>query len=144
MSNFGGPVVLPPAALPAAPAAQVAERTVLQIEDNPANRALVQGIVAMRPRWRLLSAGLPGEGLALAAAQPPDLILLDLHLPEMDGFEVLRRLRADPRTRAIPVVAVSAHAMGADLARGRAAGFDDYLTKPLDVGALLALLDERT
>lgn len=115
----------------------------LQIEDNPANRLLVEGIVAMRPRWRLLSAGLPGEGLALAASQRPDLILLDLHLPEMDGWEVLRRLRADPCTRHIPVVAVSASAMSDDVARGHAAGFEEYLIKPLDIGRLLALLDAQ-
>lgn len=145
---------LPPAIAPerAAPQAQApsagntppaADRTVLQIEDNPSNRLLVEGIVAMRPRWRLHSAGLPGEGLALALSMHPHLILLDLHLPDMDGWEVLRRLRADPRTQDIPVVAVSANAMTADLARGRAAGFADYLTKPLDIGRLLALLDAQ-
>jgi len=120
---------------------QAADRVVLQIEDNPSNRLLVQGIVAMRPRWRLLNAGLPSEGLALALAEQPQLILLDLHLPEMDGWAVLRQLRADARTRGIPVVAVSASAMAADLARGQAEGFNDYLTKPLDIARLLAVLD---
>ena len=128
----------------AAPVPEVADRTVLQIEDNPANRLLVEGIVAMRPRWQLHSAGLPGDGLSLAASLRPNLILLDLHLPEMDGWEVLRRLRADPGTRDIPVVAVSASAMAADLARGRDAGLADYLTKPLDIARLLALLDGLT
>ncbi len=125
---------------PTAPAV-VADRVVLQIEDNPSNRALVEGVVAMRPRWRLHSAALPGEGLALAEALQPQLILLDIHLPDMDGWEVLRRLRAHPRTRDIPVVAVSASAMAADVARGREAGFTDYLTKPLPLQRLLALLD---
>lgn len=124
-----------------APLPVAADRIVLQIEDNPSNRTLVEEIVALRPRWRLYSAALPAEGLALAQSLRPDLVLLDLHLPDIDGWEVLRRLRADPATRALPVVAVSASAMHADLERGRAAGFADYLTKPLDLQRLLALLD---
>ena len=116
---------------------------VLCIEDNPVNMLLVEGIVALRPRLRLLRAATPGRGLALARTQRPRLILLDIHLPEMDGFEVMRRLREDAATRDIPVVAVSASAMPADIARGRAAGVDDYLTKPLEVERLLQLLAER-
>ncbi len=129
--------------LGAGQAAGAADRVLLQIEDNPSNRALVEGIVALRPRWRLHSAALPGEGLALAKTLHPDLILLDLHLPDMDGWEVLRRLRADPVTRAIPVVALSASAMSADIERGRVAGFSAYLTKPLELQRLLALLDAQ-
>jgi CheY-like chemotaxis protein len=129
----------PPAAVPEA----TPDRVVLQIEDNPSNRALVEGMVAMRPRWRLHSAALPTEGLALAESLQPHLILLDIHLPEMDGWEVMRRLRANPRTRGIPVVAVSANAMAEDLARGAEAGFADYLTKPLALQRLLALLDAQ-
>jgi PAS domain S-box-containing protein len=114
---------------------------VLCIEDNPANLLLIEGIVAMRPRWRLLSAVSPALGLELARAHRPRLILLDIHLPEMDGWAVMRVLREDPDTRDIPVVAVSANAMRGDLERGRAAGFADYLTKPLDVARMLDVLD---
>lgn len=85
----------------------------------------------------------PSRGLELARLRQPRLILLDIHLPEMDGWAVFRVLREDPATRSIPVVAVSAHAMPADLARGRAAGFADYLTKPLQLDSLLALLDRH-
>lgn len=115
----------------------------LCIEDNPVNLALVEHIVALRPQWSLLMATSPSRGLELARLRQPRLILLDIHLPEMDGWAVFRVLREDPATRSIPVVAVSAHAMPADLARGRAAGFADYLTKPLQLDSLLALLDRH-
>ncbi len=85
-----------------------------------------------------LHAAHPAEGLALARERQPDLILLDIQLPDMDGFEVLRHLRADPRTRATPAIAVSAGAMAADVRTGLAAGFADYLTKPLEITSLLA------
>jgi PAS domain S-box-containing protein len=114
---------------------------VLYIEDNPANLRLVERILALRAGIRLLGASAPGLGLELAAAHRPALILLDINLPEMDGFEVLRRLRANPATREIPVLAISANAMPDDLTRGQAAGFVDYLTKPLDVGVFLTAVD---
>jgi len=114
---------------------------VLYIEDNPANLRLVERILALRAGIRLLAASAPGLGLELAAAHRPALILLDINLPEMDGFEVMRRLRESPVTRDIPVLAISANAMPEDLARGKAAGFVDYLTKPLDVNVFLAAID---
>jgi PAS domain S-box-containing protein len=137
----------PAPALPEAPAPPDTspvpdlQHELLCIEDNPVNLMLVQHIVALRPQWRLISAASPTQGLELARSRQPRLILLDIHLPEMYGWEVLRVLRADPATRDIPVVAVSAHAMPADLARGRAAGFADYLTKPLALDRVLAVLD---
>jgi CheY-like chemotaxis protein len=76
----------------------------------------------------------------MACAQRPDLILLDIQLPGIDGYEVLRRLRADEATHDIPVIAISANALRADIERGRAAGFDDYLTKPIDQRALVETL----
>ncbi|MBX3636729.1 MAG: PAS domain S-box protein [Rubrivivax sp.] len=130
-------------ALAGAPPAMTSDRCVLYIEDNPSNLRLVEDIVAMRPRWRLCAADTPAAGLTLARTLRPDLVLLDIHLPEMDGFAVLRALREDPALRGTPVVAVSANAMPSDLARGEAAGFDDYLTKPLVVARLLALLDRH-
>ncbi|MBL8352024.1 MAG: PAS domain S-box protein [Burkholderiaceae bacterium] len=114
---------------------------VVCIEDNPANLRLVEGIFALRPAMRLHTAMSAHDGLELVRQRRPALVLLDINLPEMDGYEVMACLREDPLTRPIPVVAVSANAMPADLARARAAGFAEYLTKPLQVDRLLALLD---
>ena len=80
----------------------------------------------------------PLQGLNHAFKHPPDLILLDIQLPGIDGYEVLRRLRADPRTRHIPVLAVSANAMPTDVDTGQTAGFDAYLTKLVELEELLA------
>jgi CheY-like chemotaxis protein len=80
-------------------------------------------------------------GLDLARSHRPDLLLLDIHMPDLDGFQVLSRLRADPATRAIPVVAVTAQAMVDDVKRVMAAGFDAYLPKPLDLGSFDALIE---
>ena len=114
--------------------------SVLYIEDNPVNVLLMEAMLAQQTRLRLISAELPEAGLQLARAQRPDLILLDIQLPGIDGYEVLRRLRGDAGTRDIPVVAISANAMQADIERGLAAGFDDYLTKPIDQSVLVAAL----
>jgi CheY-like chemotaxis protein len=91
---------------------------------------------------RLLTAMQGSLGLELAREHRPDLILLDMHLPDLMGDEVLRRLQAEPRTRAIPVVVLSADAVPAHIARTRAAGAAAYLTKPLDVKQFLATLEE--
>jgi CheY-like chemotaxis protein len=124
---------------PDAPLAE-ATGTVLYIEDNPVNVLLMEAMLAQTTRLHLLSAELPEDGLKMAVAHRPDLILLDIQLPGIDGYEVLRRLRAADETRDIPVIAVSANAMRSDLERGRAAGFDDYLTKPIDHPLLMAAL----
>jgi PAS domain S-box-containing protein len=115
---------------------------ILCIEDNPANLRLVERFLARRDDIRLLTAATPTLGLKLARSQHPALILLDINLPEMDGYEVMDRLRQDPVTRDIPVVAISANAMPDDLARGRSAGFKDYLTKPLSLENLLRTVNE--
>jgi PAS domain S-box-containing protein len=114
--------------------------TVLYIEDNPVNVLLMEAMLGQQTQLRLISADLPEPGLELAREQRPDLVLLDIQLPGIDGFEVLRRLRADEVTRSMPVVAVSANAMPDDIERGLAAGFDAYLTKPIDQGLLVATL----
>ena len=114
--------------------------TVLYIEDNPVNLLLMEAMLAQQTQLQLLSAALPEDGLQMAEARRPDLILLDIHLPGVDGYEVLRRLKAGDATRHIPVIALSASAMHADVERGRAAGFDDYLGKPIDQRLLLAAL----
>jgi len=113
----------------------------LCIEDNPANLRLVERILRERPNLRLLTANAPSLGLELAQAHRPALILLDINLPDMDGYAVMLRLRENPATRDIPVLAISANAMPDDLARGKSAGFIDYLTKPLDVSVFLAAID---
>jgi len=127
------------AAVPAAPAG--APRTLLYVEDNPANLRLVQEIVRFRPDLRLLSAPDGPAGLALARTERPDVVLMDLNLPGMGGFEVLERLRADPAGAAIPVIALSANAMAHDVERGLAAGFDHYLTKPIDIDKFNEAID---
>ena len=112
-------------------------RTVLYIEDNPVNAMLMTAVLQTLPGVRTLHADTPERGLALAASERPDLVLLDIQLPGMDGFEVLARLRAQPQTAGLLVMAVTANAMPQDQARGRAAGFAAYLTKPLDMPVLL-------
>lgn len=119
----------------------VREHTVLYVEDNPANLKLVAQLLEKRLKVELLSAHSAKLGLDLAFAHKPDLILLDINLPGMDGYEVLKRLREEEATRHIPVVAVTANAMPRDIERGKAAGFDDYLTKPLDVVRFVALVE---
>jgi CheY-like chemotaxis protein len=121
---------------PAAAPAGVARR-VLYIEDNRVNQIVVESMLAQLPRVTVALASDPADGLRQAFEQPPDLVLLDIQLPGMSGFEVLQQLRQHPATRAVPVVAVSANAMPEDLARAREAGFDDYVTKPLDLDVLL-------
>jgi PAS domain S-box-containing protein len=117
------------------------EATLLYVEDNLANLSLVETILLSRPGWRTVPA-LQGQlGVELAREHVPDLVLLDLHLPDIPGDEVLRRLRADRRTAHIPVVVVSADATAASLERLRQAGADAYLTKPLDVDEFLAVVE---
>jgi len=131
-----------------APATAACARTVrhdvLCIEDNPANLHLIESIFAHRPDIRLLSALAPGLGLELARTYRPALILLDINLPDMDGYAVLQCLRENALTRDIPVVAISANAMPKDRARGLAAGFAEYLTKPVDIARLLEIVAEFT
>ncbi|MDR5900361.1 PAS domain-containing protein [Halomonas vilamensis] len=114
---------------------------VLYIEDNPANLKVIEKLLRGRRRIQLFTAAIPEQGIILAREQRPALILLDIHMPGMNGFEVLEILREAPETRHIPVVAVSANAMPEDIKRAKRAGFNDYLTKPLDVTAFLETLD---
>jgi CheY-like chemotaxis protein len=116
---------------------------ILYVEDLVDNVRLVERILRHRPGITLVPAMLAGVALDLARQQPPDLVLLDLHLPDMPGEEVLRRLWADPRTRPIQVAVLSADATFHQQQRLLAAGAVAYLTKPLDLAVLLALLDER-
>ncbi len=137
------PTALPAdlSARPAAPPTSLPARAVLYIEDNVPNLRLMERVFARRPGVQLLAAMQGSIGLDLAREHQPDLILLDLHLPDMLGDEVLRRLQAGPRTHNIPVVMISADATPAQVQRLRAAGARAYMTKPLDIPAFLHLLD---
>jgi CheY-like chemotaxis protein len=88
--------------------------------------------------FELVSAGDGAAGVEKALAERPDLVLMDLNLPVVDGWEAIRRLKADARTRAIPVIALTAHAMAGDRERAMAAGADDFDTKPVDFERLLS------
>ncbi len=127
--------------LPPAPGAPMA-RTVLYIEDNLSNLKLIERLLLLRPGLKLLAATQGQLGLELAREHRPDLILLDLHLPDIMGDEILRRLQLSERTREIPVVVLSADATPRQIARLREAGARDYLTKPLDVPEFLAMLEK--
>ena len=134
----------PAGAQPAAPGRTTGghQQTVLYVEDNPANLALVEYVLRQRrPHLRLLSAHTGELGISLAESQHPDLVILDISLPGMDGYEVLEVLRNTTATRDTPIFALSANAMQRDIEKGLAAGFDDYLTKPIDVTRLLGTID---
>jgi signal transduction histidine kinase len=129
------PLTHAPAAAAGAPAdaAPHAPATLLCVEDNAANLTLVEAALRSRPGWRVVPAADGRRGLALAAEHAPDVVLLDLHLPDMHGAEVLRRLRADPRTAGAAVVVISADATPRAVETLTAAGADAFLAKPLDL-----------
>lgn len=114
-------------------------KTVLIVEDVALNRDLL--IQLLEDRYRLLIAEDGAAALERAAEESPDLILMDLSLPRLDGWEATRRLKADARLARIPVIALSAHAMRGDEQRARAAGCDDFLTKPIDEALLYRRLE---
>ncbi|CUI06222.1 PAS domain S-box protein [Massilia antarctica] len=128
--------------LPPASGSAAAVATLLYVEDNPANLILVEQIVGFRPDLALISAPSAELGIALAQSYLPQLILMDINLPGMDGHEAQRQLRANPRTAHIPVIALSANAMERDVKRSLAAGFFAYLTKPIDIDAFTAAVDQ--
>jgi PAS domain S-box-containing protein len=115
--------------------------SVLYIEDNPVNSLLVEQLLHSRPNVRLYKAPDGTTGLVLAAASRPDLILIDFRLPDMDGLEVLRKLRRQPETADTPCVAVSAHALPDEMQQARAGGFEHYWIKPLDAADFIAGID---
>jgi PAS domain S-box-containing protein len=113
----------------------------LYVEDNPANLKLVEQIIARHPDFCLLTAVNGNLGVQLARDNQPEVILMDINLPGMSGFEALQILRSDPVTAHIPVIAVSANAMPLDIARGLKAGFFRYITKPIKVSELVEAID---
>ena len=109
-----------------------AKGVVLIIEDNERNRKLARDILA-HAGFETLEAGSAEAGLELVATRCPGVVLMDVQLPGIDGLQALQRLRSDPATAGIPVIAVTAFAMKADRERFLAAGFDRYVEKPLDI-----------
>jgi PAS domain S-box-containing protein len=115
--------------------------SVLYVEDNSANMKLVAQIISRYPAINLLTASNGASGIEIARASQPDVILMDIKLPGINGFEVLKILRLDPATAHIPVLAISANAMNLDIERGLKAGFFDYITKPIKVSCFMEALE---
>jgi len=119
-----------------------AVRRLLYVEDNEDNLYMLQLWFDVLGGYEILSARDGAVGIAMAAAEQPDLILMDLNLPEIDGWEATRRLKADPSTRDIPIIALSAHAMAGDREKALATGCDDFDTKPIEFDRLLAKVEQ--
>lgn len=115
--------------------------TLLYVEDNPANLKLVEQIIARHPEFRLLTAVNGYKGIDIARSIIPDVILMDINLPGINGYETLKILREEPSTAHIPVIAISANAMPHDVERGLSEGFYRYLTKPIKVEEFMEALD---
>ena len=111
------------------------------IEDNPENLKLVEQIIARYPDIQLLTAENGKDGIKIGHASQPDVILIDINLPDISGFEALKILHSDPTTVQIPVVALGANAMLRDIKKGLEAGFFRYLTKPIKVNEFTDTLD---
>ena len=117
-------------------------RLVHYVEDNETNVEVMRGILAQRPQVEMQVSVTGLDGMAAIRARPPDLILLDMHLPDISGMELLRHMRQDPHTIGIPIVVVSADALAQQIDAAFAAGATHYLTKPVSVSELLAVVDE--
>jgi two-component system cell cycle response regulator DivK len=119
---------------------------ILVVEDNEMNRDMLSRRLA-RKKYEVLVAVDGGEGVVMARSEAPDLILMDMSLPVVDGWEATRQLKASSETKAIPIIALTAHAMSGDREKAMEAGCDDYDTKPVELPRLLgkieALLGER-
>jgi len=120
----------------------IAPKTVLLVEDNEDNR-IIYATALRYSGYDVLEAITGTQGVQLARDGGPDLILMDISVPELDGWEATAILKADPVTRHIPIVAVTAHALPDDAERSRKAGCDGYLAKPISPAALLAEVDRR-
>jgi CheY-like chemotaxis protein len=116
-------------------------RKILYIEDNDDNLFMLSLRFETLGGYEIVSATDGAEGIAKATSEGPDLILIDLNLPVIDGWEATRRLKADPATRAIPIIALTAHAMSGDREKALAAGSDDFDTKPVEFERLLSKID---
>jgi two-component system cell cycle response regulator DivK len=120
----------------------MADERILIVEDNEKNMKLFRDVLSAKG-YSTLEATSGEQAVGLAIAHVPDLVLMDIRLPDVDGVEALRRLRADERTSLIPVLAVTAQAMSGDHERFLAAGFDGYLPKPVDITELVGAVGEH-
>lgn len=120
----------------------MAGERILIVEDNEMNMKLFRDVL-LASGYRTLEAATGGEAIELAAERAPDLVLMDIQLPDVDGLGALQRLRADKRTATITVLAVTAQAMQGDRERYLAAGFDGYVSKPVNVRELLGVIREH-
>jgi len=117
----------------------VVAKRILIVEDNPQNRYLMSFLLEQQG-YELLVAEDGAAALDMLEREVPDLILMDMQLPRIDGYEATRRIKADQRFRDIPLVALTAHSMERDEERARQAGCDEFVTKPVDADGLLALV----
>ena len=113
---------------------------ILLVEDNEMNRDMLSRRL-MRKGYEVLLAGDGAQGVAVTVAERPDLVLMDMSLPVLDGWEATRRLKAAPETRSIPVIALTAHAMTSDRDKASAAGCDEFDTKPVELPRLLEKIE---
>jgi len=113
---------------------------ILLVEDNEMNRDMLSRRL-IRSGYEVVLALDGAQGAALAASDSPDLVLMDMSLPVLDGWEATRRLKSDPATRGIPVIALTAHAMAGDEEKAREAGCDDFDTKPIEYARLLSKIE---
>jgi two-component system cell cycle response regulator DivK len=120
----------------------MAGEQILVVEDNDKNMKLVRDVL-LASGYRTLEAATGGQAVELAAKHAPNLVLMDIQLPDVDGVHVLRRLRADKRTAPIPVLAVTAQAMHGDRERFLAEGFDGYVSKPLNIRELIGTVRQH-
>ena len=120
----------------------MARKVVLYVEDNPANMLLVEQLFERRPELHLLKAINGAEGIAMALALQPQLILMDINLPGISGIRVLKLLQQNEATAHIPVLAISANAMPSDIEAGLAAGFFGFITKPIQINVFMNVLDD--
>jgi two-component system cell cycle response regulator DivK len=117
-------------------------KRVLVVEDQEDNRQIVRDLLTS-VGYELIEAVTGQEGVSLAESQRPDLILMDIQLPGLDGYEATRRIKAKPELRQIPIIAVTSYALSGDDVKAKQAGCDDYVTKPFSPRALLAKIREH-
>jgi two-component system, cell cycle response regulator DivK len=115
---------------------------ILMVEDNVKNMTLLRDVLRASG-YLTLEASTGGQAVTLAIERGPALVLMDIRLPDMDGVEALRRLRSDERTASIPVLAITAEAMTGDRTRFKDAGFEGYLSKPIDIDELLTVVEQH-
>ena len=120
----------------------MSNKKILVVEDTEDNRQILRDLLGMAG-YDMIEANDGAEGVSQAAAHKPDLILMDIQMPVMDGYEATRRIKANPALRTIPIIVVTSYALSGDEDKARAAGCDDYITKPYSPRALLAKINQH-